>query len=161
MNQLYLHSNSLNKPTINKLLDKSIEYLHLNNDDSLLKDSYYLLQNAIMKNYENIFQLLLKFGFNPNSLLSDYKTPLSIAVVANNINPLKHLEYIQLLITHGANPTIRDVNDVSPFKRSCGMGMFVFYRSKIAGFIYRSGLEVQSSGERLSRHRCRCEFPFL
>lgn len=135
---IYLYSKSLNKPTINKLLDKSIEYLNLNNDDNLLKIPDYLhriksnentedctlLHNAIMKNYEHIFQLLLKFGFNPNSLLSDRKTPLSIAVVANNINPIKRLEYIQLLIVHGANPMIRDVNNVSPFTRLCGMGKF-------------------------------------
>ncbi|CAF3390996.1 unnamed protein product [Rotaria sp. Silwood1] len=132
---IYVYSNSLNKPKVNKLLNKTIEYLHLNNDENLLKTSYYLkelkfneqteqcnlLHNAIIKNYENIFQLLLKSGFNPNSLLSDRKTPLSICVVTNTIDPRKRLEYIQLLIEHGANPIIQDVNNSSPFKRLCGM----------------------------------------
>ncbi|CAF4158904.1 unnamed protein product, partial [Rotaria sordida] len=113
---IYVYSNSLNKPRINKLLNKTIEYLHLNNDENLLKNPYHLkeikfneqieqchlLHDAIIKNYENIFQLLLKSGFNPNSLLSDHKTPLSICVVTNAIDPRKRLEYIQLLIEHGA-----------------------------------------------------------
>ncbi|CAF3783344.1 unnamed protein product [Rotaria sordida] len=132
---IYVYSNSLNKPRINKLLNKTIEYLRLNNDENLLKNPYHLkeikfneqieqchlLHDAIIKNYENIFQLLLKSGFNPNSLLSDHKTPLSICVVTNAIDPRKRLEYIQLLIEHGANPIIRDVNNSSAFKRLCGM----------------------------------------
>ncbi len=149
---IYLYTNSLNKPTMNRLLDKSIEYLHLNNDDTLLETPFdlqqikcneeikdcNLLHHAITRNHENIFQLLLKFGFNPNSLLSDHKTPLSIAVVSNNISPVKRLEYIQLLIAHEANPLIRDVNDVSPFQRLCGMGKFVWQDIPIVWSVRRA-----------------------
>ena len=133
---IYLYSNSLKKPRISKLLDKTVEYLQLNNDGNLGKNPSCLqqikfdeqreicslLHYAIMKNYENIFRLLLKSGFDPNGLLSDHKTPLSIIVVTNNIDPPKRLEYVQLLIEHGANPTLPDVNNASPFKRLCGMG---------------------------------------
>ncbi|CAF1148783.1 unnamed protein product [Adineta steineri] len=52
-----------------------------------------LLHNAIMKDYEHIFLLLLKSGFSPNTLLSDHKTPLSIAVVSNNLSPTKQSNY--------------------------------------------------------------------
>jgi ankyrin repeat protein len=126
---IYLYSISLYKPMICKLLDRIIEYLHLNNDENLYKfneqtDNCNLLHNSIIKNYENIFQLLLKCGFNPNSLLSNHKTPLSIAVVTNSIHPIKRLEYIQLLIAYGANAITRDDVNVSPFKRLCGMGRF-------------------------------------
>ncbi len=124
----------MHKPTISKLLDKTIEYLHLNNRENSYKiteqtENCILLHNAIAKNYENIFQLLLKCGFNPNSLLSDHKTPLLIAVVSNNIHPTKRLEYIQFLIAYGANAIIPDNANVSPFKRLCGMGRFMCQRS--------------------------------
>ncbi|CAF4271382.1 unnamed protein product, partial [Rotaria sordida] len=67
-----------------------------------------------------MYRILVR-SFYPNSLLSDHKTPLSICVVTNAIDPRKRLEYIQLLIEHGANPIIRDVNNSSAFKRLCGM----------------------------------------
>ncbi len=62
--------------------------------------------------------------FNPNSLLSNHKIPLSIAVVNNNIHPTKSLEYIQSLIAYGANAITQDDVNVSPCKRLCGMGKF-------------------------------------
>ncbi|CAF1550447.1 unnamed protein product [Rotaria magnacalcarata] len=107
---IFIYWNSLNKPKINRLLDRTIEYLQLNKEENLIKNPYYLkeiefneqiknstiLHDAIMKNYENIFLLLLKSGFNPNNLLPDRKTPLSMCVVVNNIDPRKRLNYIQL-----------------------------------------------------------------
>ncbi|CAF3641390.1 unnamed protein product [Rotaria socialis] len=132
---IFIYWNSLNKPKINRLLDRTIEYLQLNKEENLIKNPYYLkeiefneqiknsalLHDAIMKNYENIFLLLLKSGFNSNNLLPDRKTPLSMCVVVNNIDPRKRLNYIQLLIEQGANAIVRDVNNVSPFQRLCGM----------------------------------------
>ncbi|UJR10614.1 hypothetical protein I4U23_014811 [Adineta vaga] len=123
---LSIYSNSLQKPTLNKFLDKSIDCLHLNDDVQSNQfpnstENCQLIHHAISKDYENIFRLLLISGFNPNDLLSDCKTPLSIAVVAGNLDQIKRLNYIRLLIEHGANPILRDVNNVSPFKRLCGM----------------------------------------
>lgn len=124
---LHLYSNALNKPTLNKLLDKSIVCLHLNDNvhpSSLANNTNncQLIHHAIRKDYENILRLLLKSGFDPNGLLADSKTPLSIAAVADNLNLTNRLNSIQLLIEHGANPVLRDVRNVSPFERLCGMG---------------------------------------
>lgn len=122
-----LYSNSLYKPILSKLIDQTVEYLYLNNNENnyqineQIKNSK-LLHNAISKEHEHILRFLLQSGFNPNSLLSDHKTPLSIAVVNNKISPTKRLEIIQLLIRYGANAVIPDNTNVSPFKRLCGMG---------------------------------------
>lgn len=129
---IYLYLNSLSKPTLSKLLDQSVEYLHLNNNDSSYQiitqtENDKLLHNAISKDHENIFQLLLKCGYNPNSLLSDHKTPLSVVVVTSKLSPIKRLECIQLLIAYGASAVIRDDRNVSPFKRLCGMGKIIFH----------------------------------
>ena len=118
-----LYSTYINKPSVNNLLDKTVEYLQVNSyhfDGQI--PNCDLLQKAVIKKNENIFKFLLKGGVNPNEFTPDHKTPLAIVVVKNDIHPSKRLEYIQILLKYGANPIPRDIYQVSPFERLCGMG---------------------------------------
>ena len=94
-----------------------------------------LLHQTVMKNYASLFHFLLEHGWDPNRVLTDQKTALSIAVVSNQLDPEQRLTYIRSLLDHGADPLIADGNNVSPFKRLCGMGRWI-WRSRIVTVVF-------------------------
>ena len=147
-----LFTRSISRPMLCKALDKAAGFLQLDTDGNLAqtlaairldpsaveRQNSNVLHQAIMKNYAHLFKLLLLSGCNPNSKLSDKKTPLSIAVVSNHIEPTRRLEYIRLLMDQGADPLLEDINSVTAFERLCGLGSFMLELShSIRLFFFR------------------------
>lgn len=123
-----LYSAAKLRPTLCKYLNQVVKVLKLHQqqqqaefplDAEITSD---LLHHAVSKDYEYLFQLLIQAGVSPNALSKDQKTPLSIAVVCHQFNPMKRLEYVQRLLVNGADAMITDVKGDSSFKRLCGMG---------------------------------------
>lgn len=126
---LQLYSKTQNKPTLNRLLDKVVQLLYTDDmthqTDVFQQDTKQstMIHHSINRDYPHLFKLLLQFGYAPNSLLTDQKTPLNMAVVNSNITVEQRLEYVRILIDHGADATIADERRVSPFTRICGLGI--------------------------------------
>ena len=141
-----LFSQSVNRPSLSKLLDRAVRYLHLDQEEKLIEQKSEqprnLIHQTVMKNYPSLFGFLLKHGWDPNSALPDQKTPLSIAVVSNPTDPVQRLSYIETLLAHGADPLMADVNDVLPFKRLCGMGRWTSRKIDGQGTLLSSRIEL-------------------
>ena len=140
-------------------LDKAAEFLQLHMNDELARtlDSVRLdatanerqyatlLQTTIIRDFAHLFKLLLLSGCNPNSKLSDKKTPLAIAVVSNLVQPTTRLEFIQCLFDRGADPLLADIYGVTPFQRLCGLGSFRQESSRSTSTFFFSRCRIELS----------------
>ncbi|CAF1146941.1 unnamed protein product [Adineta steineri] len=69
--------------------------------------------------------LLLKSRFNPNTLLSDHKTPLSIAVVSNNLSPTKQSNY-SIVYTYFRDHLLSNYSDQVQIELNAGLKNALF-----------------------------------
>ncbi|CAF0903743.1 unnamed protein product [Didymodactylos carnosus] len=80
------------------------------------------LHDSVVHDCNHIFKLLLKAGFDTNvQLTTDRKTPLQFAVVFMTNDVSRRFYYVQALLAYNANLLVQDINNVTPFKRLCGL----------------------------------------